>query len=129
MKKIFFILLLTVFLSSPARAQIGPADIMPRIEKVTIANPTLAQAVTDAQNAAKAKDFRFMMVYGTTLYCPGIAIDARAFSIIQKNGVKGIAGTDVTFENDAAKQLNNQLVRYAEKYNTTLLSAYKTEME
>ena len=129
MKRIFSFLLLAIFFSPPALAQIGPADIMPKIEKVRIANPTLAQAVTDAHNAAKAKDFRFMMVYGTTLYCPGIAIDARVFSIIQKNGVKGIAGTDVTFENDAAKQLNDQLVRYAEKYNTTLLLAYKTEME
>ena len=129
MKKIFALVLLFFFASFHAQADDQVLSVVPQVERVTIANPTPEQAVLDAKTAAQAKDYRFMMTYGITTDCPGITMDGRTFSMIKKYGLKGMVGTNAPFDNEFAKKLNDQLILYAKKYNTVLLSIYKNEME
>ena len=121
--KVVVLFLAVAFVSCQNQAskpEVAPADrSIVEILRSELARLDLQDPEDDLQENLAKGDYRFIGIYGYTLFCPGA--EELAYGQIEKYGIRPIKGTSDTVASKEHGQLIESATQYAKRYNQALI--------
>jgi hypothetical protein len=93
------------------------------ILKKTLISLNLDNPIGDVEKNIANNDFRFVGINGYTCYPPGVEKDD--LKLAQKYDIRCLEGTSDDIENEGHGRLIEAAIKYAEKYNRSLIKKLK----
>ena len=105
--------------TSKPSTETAPKTSQLAILKTELRSLNITNPASDIETNLANKDFRFVGICGIVCYTPGIATDN--FHLVEKYGVRFLAGTSDLIEGLEHEELMKTAASYAKSYNELLV--------